>query len=198
MKLEAIMLLLQDVYIGRRNLHKADPSLDARIRVLVLKLCDRVALVADTIPEVQGPANMDSYHLVSWPLRPDLPPNAYEIDTLCLPAPALYLTARICHFAPLVELSWLEVGHSNEIPFRSAELFDSAVLDADSKAEAVALAAFSAAEELGLELLEWEFLREPAPPEWPRKFWMPERPELRNYLFPGYFETWPEPESERS
>jgi len=77
MKLEPIILLLQELYMGDRNLHEADPSLDARIRVLVQ--------------------------------------------------------------------------------------------------------------------LSWELLRSPAPPEWPREFWMLEQPELRNYLFPGFFETWPEP-----
>jgi hypothetical protein len=52
--------------------------------------------------------------------------------------------------------------------------------EADRMVEAVALAALKTVEELGLEPLSWELLRSPAPPEWPRQFWMPEQPEIRN------------------
>lgn len=192
LKLETVIALLNDLYSGGRNPHEADPFLDARIRASVQTLSNRVSEVTGSIPEVRGPANLDSYHLVSWPLQLVLPPHPTGIDILSLSAPALYLTARVCHFAPLVELSWLEFGHENGKPYRrSAELLDSNVLDANTKAEAVALTALQASEYLGLDVLSWKFLRTPAPIEWPRQFWMPEQPELRNYLFPGFFETWP-------
>lgn len=195
MKLEAIIVLLSNIYKCGHNPHETDPFLDARIRVAVEQLGENVAKVTQRVPEVRGPANLDSYHLLSWPLQPRLPPHPTGIDISSLSAPALYLTARVCHFAPLVELSWLELGQKNGKPYRhSAELLDSTVLDADPKVEEVALAALQAADDVGLELLSWETLRKPAPSEWPRQFWMPEKPELRNYLFPGFFETWPEPE----
>lgn len=179
---DAIVTLLDDLYRHRRYPHEADPTLGSRIDALVHQLRDRVTAAAGAVSEVREPANMDSYYLLSWRLRPGLSPKRY-------------LTARVCHFAPLVELSWLELGREEGLPYRrSAELLDPNVLRANPKAEAVALAALQAAEELGLEHLPWEFLRSPARPDWPRQFWMPEQPEIRNYLFPGFFETWPEPE----
>lgn len=194
LKIETVIALLSDIYIGGHNPHESDPFLDARIRAAVQKLCEKVAETTGTIPEFRGPANLDSYHLVSWPLWSGLPPHPTGIDIPSLSVPALYLTARVCHFAPLIELSWLELGHRNGKPYRcSAELLDSTMLDMDPKTEAVAIAALQASEELGLEYLPWELLRAPAPLEWPRQFWMPEEPELRNYLFPGFFETWPAP-----
>lgn len=198
LKPETIIELLNDLYINGRNPHENDPTLGTCIRASVQQLSVRVAKVTGTIPEVGDPANLDSYHQVSWPLRSDLPSDAGSIDIPTLSAPALYLTARVCHFAPLVELSWLELGHEKGKPYRrSAELLDLSVLKSDPKAEAVAITALETVKELGLEPLSWELLRSPAPPEWPRRFWMPEQPEIRNYLFPGFFEIWPEKEIDR-
>lgn len=199
MKLETVISLLHDLYIGGHNPHETNPSLGTRILASVQQFSVRVAEVTGTVPEIRGPANLDSYHLVNCPLRPGLPPNPDSIDIPSLSIPALYLTARVCHFAPLVELSWLELGYEDGKPYRrSAILLDSTVLGADPMTEAVALAALETVKELGLEPLSWELLRSPAPPDWPRQFWMPEMPEIRNYLFPGFFETWPEPETGRS
>ena len=193
------MTLLDDFYLHGRYPHQMDPTLDIRIRALVYQLCDRVAVAVGTVPEVNVPANMNSYYFVSWPLQPNLPSDPLFVDVFSLSAPARYLTARVCYFAPLVELSWLELGHEDGQPYRrSAELLDTIVLETYPKAETIALAALEIAEELGLKQLSWACLRSPARPEWPREYWMSEQPEIRNYLFPGFFETWLEPEKKNN
>ncbi|MCB0065195.1 MAG: hypothetical protein KDE19_23890 [Caldilineaceae bacterium] len=193
MELEKINDLLKRFYSGTYNPHEVDPSLDARIRTSVRILSNRVATVTGTVPEIRGPANMDSYHLITWPLQSTLPSHPAQVDILSLSTSALYLTARVSHFAFLAELSWLELGHDNVMPFRhSAELFDETVLASNPKRETVALTALETADEIGFEVLSWEILHTPAPPDLPRQFWMPDHPEIRNYLFPGFFETWPD------
>lgn len=193
MELETIKDLLKSFYTGVHTPHEADPSLDERIRTSVQILSKRVATVTGTVPEIRGPANMDSYHLVTWPLLTTLPSHPAQVDILSLSTPALYLTARVSHFAFLAELSWLELGHDSTMPYRhSTELFDETILASNSKTETVAITALETADEVGFEVLSWEILRAPAPPGLPRQFWMPEHPEIRNYLFPGFFETWPD------
>ncbi len=96
-----LFALLDDIYSpGVTPWYESDPALAPRIDGMVQSLRDEVAKIVGTRPAVEGPANLNGYHRISWPMQRGLP-------------------------------------------------------------------------------------------EWPRQYWMPEEPEIRNYLFPGFFETWP-------
>ena len=65
-----------------------------------------------------------------------------------------------------------------------------ACVDAQRSHKAPNLELSAAAEKQGLSLLGWDVTCAPADPAWPRLPYAPEEPELRHYLFPGYYDDW--------
>lgn len=157
------------------------------LRQAVTRLLGRPATV-QTIPQ-----DINNYYEIECPLGPGLPDSRSEVDfyELKRKEPAEYFQLLLSVVAPVVAGVWHRRRPPGDNPrhemfdFLSEEWFA-----AHPEHEAVALELIRVAEEQGLTVLGWDVTLQPADKDWPVGRLMPEDPDLRHYLFKGYYDDW--------
>jgi hypothetical protein len=71
-----------------------------------------------------------------------------------------------------------------------ADLFDNGWLESHPGHEDAILKLSETAADLRLPMISWDIACRPADAGWPTLKFAPKQPELRHYLFPGYFDDW--------
>ena len=157
------------------------------LRMRASELFDRPATV-QTRPE-----NINNYYGIECPLSSHCSESmaALDGDLVERHGPGEYFQLLCSVVAPVVAGVWhrffIRDGQweHDMFDFLSDEWFA-----ANRAHETIALELIQTAEELDLTVLGWDVTLKPADKEWPLSRFMPEDPDLRHYLFPGYYDDW--------
>jgi hypothetical protein len=139
------------------------------------------------------PENINNYYEIESPLTPGLPDSRSELDfdELEQAGPAEYFQLLLSAVAPVVAGVWHRFFIRDGKPRH--EMFDFLSKEwfaAHPQHEPAARELIRAIEEQGLTVLGWDITLLPAGKDWPRTHLMPEEPDLRHYLFKGYYDDW--------
>ncbi|WAS92521.1 hypothetical protein [Nannocystis punicea] len=141
-----------------------------------------------TLFGMEGP---NAYFRIFIALAADLPdhPSELDYDEVEARGPAEYLEIRSCAVMPVAECTWHSFRvEDDEWEHDVFDLFDERWFAGRETRRALAELVVRLGEGAGLAVLSWELTHAPADPEWPRPEFAPEAPELRHFLFPGYFD----------
>ncbi|NTX06636.1 hypothetical protein [Myxococcus sp. CA040A] len=139
------------------------------------------------------PRDINNYYDIECPLSPRLPPSRTEMsfEGRGPEEPAEYFQMLLSVVAPVVAGVWHRFSPPGIEPWH--EMFD--LLSQEWFAthpghEPAARELVRVAEGLGLTVLGWDVTLKPADKDWPVARLMPEAPDLRHYLFEGYYDDW--------
>ncbi|MCP3100737.1 hypothetical protein LZ198_17855 [Myxococcus sp. K15C18031901] len=139
------------------------------------------------------PRDINNYYDIECPLSAGLPPSRAELTfEEGDPEPsAEYFQLLLSAVAPVVAGVWHRFSHPDGEPRH--EMFDLVSPEwfaTHPEHEAAARELAHIARGLGLTLLGWDVTLQPADADWPVAPLMPEAPDLRHYLFKGYYDDW--------
>ncbi|MEM9490107.1 MAG: hypothetical protein AAGC55_13245 [Myxococcota bacterium] len=147
------------------------------------------------LPAIVGitPANINNYYDIECAL------HSYAPRYMSEPKYDLAERHGLCEYfqllcsvvAPVVAGVWHRFHVRNEqLDHDMFDFLDDTWFAANPDHEKAALELIQTAEELELTVLGWDMTLKPADKDWPLSRFMPEDPDLRHYLFPGYYDDW--------
>lgn len=139
------------------------------------------------------PRDINNYYDIECPLSSGFPDSRSELDyeQVEKEGPVEYFQLLLSVVAPVVAGVWHRFFIRNGEP--EHEMFD--LLSEEWFAvhpehKPAALEIIRVAEEQGNTVLSWDVTLQPADKDWPVSRLMPEDPDLRHYLFKGYYDDW--------
>ncbi|MFY0564189.1 hypothetical protein ACN28E_10090 [Archangium lansingense] len=185
---------LRKIYVDGWVYWKDPPDYMERIERQVEVLRECVSRCLGCTATVQTtPGDINDYYDIECPLTSGFPESRAELDydQLEQEGPAEYFQLLLSTVAPVVAGVWHRFFIRDGM--RQHEMFD--FLSEEWFAEhtehkPMALEIIRKAEEQGLTVLGWDITLLPADKDWPLARLMPEDPDLRHYLFGGYYDDW--------
>lgn len=185
---------LRRIYVEGWAYWEDPPDYMERKERQVQALRERVAECLGRNATVQTtPRDINNYYDIECSLTPGFPDGRSELDydQVARDGPAEYFQMLISVVAPVVAAVWHRFFIRDGEP--QHEMFDFLSEDWFSmhpEYEPVALELIGAAEAQGLTVLSWDVTLLPSDKDWPLSRLMPEDPDLRHYLFKGYYDDW--------
>jgi len=157
-------------------------------------LCDAVSKLLGRKATVQTiPKDINNYYDIECSLTSGFPASRGELDydQVERSGPAEYFQLLYSVVAPVAAGVWHRFFIREEEP--DHEMFDFLSVEwfaMHPEYESPALEMIDTMENRGLTVLGWDVTLLPADEDWPLSRFMPEDPDLRHYLFKGYYDDW--------
>ena len=139
------------------------------------------------------PENINNYYDIECPLHARYPASmaALEYEQVKRYGPGAYFQLVCSVVAPVVAGIWHRFYIRNsEWEHDMFDFLSEAWFVENREYEDIALELIQTIEGMDLSALGWDITLKPADEGWPPSPYMPEEPELRHYLFPGYYDDW--------
>ena len=142
------------------------------------------------------PRNINNYFDVECSMQKSSPTDMTELEYQRVKesGPIEYFQILCSVVAPVSAGAWhrFSVNDAGQWEHEIVDLFDNGWLESHPSHEGAILKLSEAAEGLHLSIVDWDVACRPADAAWPKPKFAPEAPELRHYLFPGYYDDWRE------
>ena len=160
----------------------------AAVRAFAAELGD----FAHVIPELEEPANINNYFRIELPLTSGFSGSrfALDFDEVAAVGGVTYLDVLCSTFAPVANATWFRefVGDHGHYGREACDLLDADWLNRHPEFEPLAFKVITIGERHGHTVLGWDVSRSQADSDWPAPEYAPEDPQLRHFLFPGYYD----------
>lgn len=192
MNSEKLRELIRHVYLDSRLPWNDDPDYVERKSAAVRAIAEELSEFAGVTAELEEPANTNNYFRIELPLTSGFTGSrfALDFDEVAAAGGVTYLDVLCSTFVPVIEATWLWdfVGVDGQYGRESRDVLDADWLVGYPEFEPLALEVITISERHGHTVLGRDVSRSPAHPSWPAPELAPERPQLRHFLFPGFYE----------